>query len=399
MKGKQLIILIVVAAALAGLAVMTSRKEQQVTARVAIGSKVMPGLATRLNDIKTVAIETPAATTQVARIDGVWRVPGKYNYPADFGKLRGLLNRLAELKALQALRTTPVERGDLRLLTDADTGATNTATRATTLRFLDKDARTITSLHLGKNRNRPAPEGQEGPGGGYPDSRFVMTDMGQVLLVGETLQEADSRDKDWLDMDFLNVNSADIVAIQVTGSTNGDLQLSRPASGGEMELTTAIPSGKEVDSSKLGRTGSALGYLRFEDVADPALTRETTGLAKPVTYQARTAKGEIYTLRIGKGTGSDNYYASVNVAFEAPPAPASPATGTNAVAAAKAQADANARTAEAVKLLNGKLSPWTYVLSQYSVEALTMGLGDVLKDKPKDEKKDGKKDDSQKNDK
>lgn len=384
MKGKQLVILIVVAAALAGLAVLTSRKEEQKTPRGAIGGKVLPGLAQRLNEIQKVVVETPDATATVARVEGTWRVPAKFNYPADFGKLRALLSKLADLKTLQVLRTTPAERGDLQLLTAADSGATNAASRATVLRFLDKDAKPVGTLHLGKNRNRPAPEGAEGMGG-YPDSRFVMDDQGRVMLVGEVLYELAVSDKDWLDMEFLNINATDIVDLQVSGATNGDFHLARPPSGGELALVQPVPAGKEVDTAKLGRVGSALSYLRFDDIADPALPPDKTGLDKAVTFKARTAKGELYTLRIGGSVNGDaRRHATVTVAFEAPPAPAG--TTTNE-AAAKAHAETNAKAADAAKAMNARLSPWTYLLSSYSTETLVMGLGDLLKDASKEEEK------------
>jgi hypothetical protein len=384
MKGKQLVILIVVAAALAGLAVLTSRKEQRKNPRGAAGSKVLPGLAPRLNEIQKVVVETSDATATVARVEGLWRVPGKHGYPADFGKLRALMNKLADLKALQVLRTTPAERGDLQLLTAADSGATNAALRSTALRLLDKDAKPVGVLHLGKSRNRPAPEGAEGMGG-YPDSRFVMDDQGRVMLVGDVLYELAASDKDWLDTEFLNVNAADIVDLQVSGVTNGDFRLVRPASGGELALAQPVPAGKEADTAKISRVGSALSYLRFDDVSDPGLTPDKTGLDKAVIVKARTAKGELYTLRIG-GTvnGEARRHATVTVAFEAPPAPAGT---TSNEAAAKAYSESTAKAAEAAKAMNAKLAPWTYLLSSYSTEALAMGLGDLLKDASKEEEK------------
>lgn len=389
MKSKQLITLAGIAIVLASLALWSARKDARQTESVMIGSKVLPALQAQLNNVSTIQIQAPAATVTVSRIEGIWRVPGKWNYPADFSKVRELLNKLADIKILQAIRTTPTERGELQLLTPADTGATNREQCATRIQLLDPNGKTLSALYLGKTRTQPATESGMG---GYPDSRFVMTDGGQASLVGETLPEVTAVDRDWLDNDFLTIS--DLIAIHITGSTNGDIRAERASPAGEFFLKGDLPGDKEVDSSKLSQVSSALSALRFDDVADPKLSPEQTGLDKPVTYEALSKKGEKITVRIGKSpTGDTQRYASVSVAFEAPaPAPAS-SSDTNQVALAKARETENAQTAAAAKILNDRLSPWIYLIGQYNTEAMTRGFNDLLKDKPKlqDQKEDIKK--------
>lgn len=389
MKAKQLITLAGVAAAMIGLAVWSSKQEARKTEAAAIGGKVLPDLQKQLNDIAAIRIQAPDSTVTVTRTEGVWRVPAKWNYPADFGKVRDLLNKLADVKTLQSIRTTPAERAELQLLTPADRGTTNREQTATLIQMLDKSGKAVSALYLGKVRSRPGPE----PGmGGYPDGRFVMSSEGQTSLIGDSLSEVTTTGRDWLDNDFLNVS--DVVAIHVSGGTNGEIRAERATPEGELKLKDPIPDTKEVDSSKLSQLGSALSYLRFEDVADPKLPPAQTGLDKPLTYEALSKKGEKITLRLGKSPAGDSRrYASVSVAFEAPAAPASSGSDTNQIAQAKARETENAKTAASVKTLNARLSPWIYLLGQSNAETLGMGYNELLKDKPKpqDKKEDAKK--------
>jgi hypothetical protein len=379
MKIRQLVVLIVVAAVLIGLAVWSSRKESRRTAPAQIGAKALPGLDAKVNDVDAIVVRSATETARVARVDGTWRVTGKHGYPADFSKVRDLLIKLADLKVAQSLRATPA------LLKDLQVDPSSAPERqALVIELLDKSGKSIASLRAGKTHMRSSPGEEMSPYGAYPDGRFVAAARDRVSLVAETLTEVSASDKNWMDSDLLNVNNGDLSHIEITGATTGVVRLDRPAAGGDLAVKD-IPADKEADASKVSRVTSALSYLRFDDVADPTLTPAQTGLDKPVTFQAKTAKGQIYTVRVGKTPeGDSRRYAAFAIAHEAPPAP-DPAD-TNAVAAAKAGAAEQAKLAADAKQLNAKLSPWVYLLNSYQTEALCMGQGDLLKTKEPEKK-------------
>ena len=381
MKGKQLILLAGLAATLAALAVWSSRNDSQQNAVSGVGDTILPRLKGQLNDIATVSIQSPASTVTVTRIDGIWRLPSKWDYPANFDQIRQALNKLADIKTLQPIRTTPADRAEFQLLTPADSGSTNHSLCATRIQLLDASHKTLALLYLGKPHSRPGPA-EAMDMGGYPDGRYVMTEEGQTSLITDVLQEFLEPDPAWLDKEF--VAFTDIVSFQITGQPKGDVRAERTLPSGEFKLLGPCPATKEGDIQKLNQISSSLGYLRFEDVADPKLTPDKTGLDKPVVCRARTAKGELLTVRLGKSPAGDTKrYASISIAFEAPAYTAG--SGTNQMADAKAHAEETAKTAAATKLLNEKLSSWIYLLDQYSADALAPGLDDVLKDKPKTE--------------
>ncbi len=379
MNVKTLITLTGIAAVMIGLATWSSRKETRKTEAASLGNKAFPTLQTQVNEITSIRIQSPAETATVTRVDGIWRVPGKWNYPADFGKIRDLLRKLTDTKILQTVQTTPSERGELQLLTATDTGSTNREQCATRIQLLDSQGSALSSLYLGKTRSRPGPESGMG---GVPDSQFIMTDAGQTSLIGDTFSDVTTRDKDWLDTDFLAI--IDIISVQITGKPTGDIHATRATPTDDLKMKGTLPDNKEVDSQKLASLGSALNYLRFDDLANPKLSPDQTGLDKPILYHATSKKGEKVTLRIGKSPAGDTKrYASVSVAFEAPAFPPQSGADTNQVALAQAREKENAQTAVSAKLLNEKFSPWIYLLSPESAETLTQGFQDILKDKPK----------------
>ena len=379
MKAKQLGILVIVAVVLVGLAVFKNRSERRpAEALAAAGKPVLADLP--MNDVERIIVAAPSGTSAVSRVDGAWRVPGKFNYPASFTKVRDLLKKLAEVKVLQPVRLSAAQVAELQLALPGETSSTNAGALATTVTLQGKGGQVLAALRLGKNRMRSAPA-EEGMPGGFPDGRFVATDREHVFLIGETLDEASPVDKDWMDTEaFVNVDGESVVSVDVVGATNGAVHIERPAAGGDLALKT-IPAGKEINTAKVSRLKGALAYLRFDDLADPNIPAVEAGFDKPVTYKAVTKKGEVYTVTLGKfDKGDARRYAKIAVSFDAAAfVPPAQAAGTNAPSA---KDDAVKKAAEDVKTLNDKISPWVYLLDRYTADSMAIGAEELLANKP-----------------
>ena len=376
MNAKQLLLLAGAAAVLAGIATWTSRNESRQGSTPALGSRVLPALKDQVNEVATLSVQGLASTVTVSKAEGIWRLPGKWNYPADFSKVRDALNALADLKVLQTLRGSPAERSPLQLLTADEAAATNAALRATRVELLGPDGKPLAVLHLGKTRSRLGAGDAMGREG-FPDSRYVMSDKGQAALAADALMDLASPLESWMDPEFVSLS--DIVSVNISRPSQPDLALDRPNPGVEFKLSGDVPAGKTLNQAKVQQTGSALSGLRFDDIADPRSASDVTGLAAPVTYQARSQNGQIVKVQIGKATpDGTRRYAAVSVAFEAPALP--PAAGTNQEAAVKARAAETARLAMSAKALNDKLSPWIYLLNREATDPMTLAREDFLSD-------------------
>ena len=379
MKAKQLGILVVVAVLLVGLAVWKNRKETRPSeAQAAAGKLLLPDLP--VNDVERLVIASPSGTAVVERADGAWRVPAKFGFPAGFTKIRDLIRKLADLKALQRVQVSANQLAGLHLALPCDPGAASADALATTLTLQGKGGKTLAALRLGKNRMRSAPA-EEGMPGGYPDGRYVATDRDHVFLIGETLDEAAAADKDWMNTEaFVNVDGESVTSIDVAGTTNGAVHLERPATGGDLTLKT-IPAGKEMDSAKVNRLKGALAYLRFDDLADPKIAADA-GFDKPVTYKSVTKKGEVYTIALGKFDKADKRYAKIGVSFDPAAFVSSAPATTNAAADAATKATELKKAEESANALNERVSPWVYLLDRYVAESMTMGADDLVANKP-----------------
>ncbi len=330
MKISKLSLLVVAAAALVGLALWSSksnapRKPEQV------GRPILPGLD--VNAIARIEINQADKTVALANDNDRWVVQSLFNYPADFSKIRGSLLTLRELKI------GVVERG------------ASLGTSPTLVDLQDKSGRSLASLRLGDIRHNTNNE----YGYSTPDGRAVSgcgSDGDTVFLVKESLNTLVPDPKSWIETEITSLQSSEIDTIALSGP-EGDFILDR--SSGKLALTD-LTDGEAFDSAKSYGTESALSYLRFNDLADPTLDDETTGISTGHTYTVTTKDGTIYTASIGNpaANNSDRYF---RLAVSAVP------VSTNAAIRAEV-------TKKALDL-NAKVSPWLYLISSYTADNMS----------------------------
>lgn len=401
MKAKNLFILIVVLAILAGAAYLTSRSRYRAVApSPLVGTAVFTNLP--INDVSRIVFQSAASTVTVAKVDGVWAMPAKYGYPASFDRVRRFLRTLADLKIGEVVESGAEQAARLDLRSPVQ-GGEKTGTLVSLLKASGEE---IASTVLGKThmRKRAGAAMAEEPGG-FADGRFIAVG-GKIYLVAEPFNSVPSDPMDWLSRDLVNVYSADIVELSVTGPGREAVRLSRPQDAEELQLD-GLGADEETVTAKAASMSSAYGYLRFVDVADPALAAETLGLAKSaaVVCTARTKQGKVFTLNIGKEKEEKNgdRYVSLAVALlpvESSPSGAEGAKETETSApqavtnqpattgeAAKADTKPDPKVEERKKLeadvaaANSQLSKWIYLISKQDAESFLTERKDLAKKK------------------
>jgi hypothetical protein len=383
MKLKNLIVLLVVAAALVALAFLSSRK-QMPQEPDAIGKPVLPDLA--VNDVARIAVRSATARTSVALEKDAWVVPDRYNYPADFSRIKDTLMKLADLKVGQVVRADEKQRAQLRLTMPPKEGGTNEA--GTLVQLMGADGKELASLLVGGSHSRKA-SGPSAAYGPYPDGSYVSPDGGQtVYLVSEVLDSIPAAPREWMDSEMVNVQASDVMRVTVAATGRADVVLVRDEKSNQLSLTN-LTDKEEMDTSKLYGVESCLSYLRFEDVADPTLTNEQLGMDAPSAVTVETRNGEIYTARIGaKDEPTGHRYVAFAVMLKPqPPVPPVAADETNAVKKAEAAEKAKQRAEQEKKTadLSARLSKWTYLCAAYKAEAMTPARDGLVK--KKEEKK------------
>ena len=360
MTTNKLVSLTVVAAVLVGLAYFSSTSKKVKTPAL-VGKPVLTGF-----DLSEVAkIEAGASGGKKLALestDSGWVIKSLHGYPADIAKIR---ENLLKLKDLKVGHVAAGKKLAAPALVDLQNAA----------------GKSLAALRLGDKHMRQASgEMAQFGGGDFADGRYVSyVSAGggdTVVLVKETLEAFDGDPKSWTDTQIASVPSADLTAIALT---SGGKTAKLTKKNGAWTIDGLGPK-EEFDTSKSYGVESALNYLNFNTVVDPALTEEQLGLTTGSVYQVTLKNGESYTAKIGgadKG-GTDRYFR-ISAAF-------SP-VGTNATE--------NAALAKKVEAFNAKAGKWTYTIASYSADNMTKSRNDLVKAK-EEPKKEDKKDEEKK---
>lgn len=408
MKGRKFLFLAVVAIVLGGLAYMTSvkRRPSGADASSMMGQPVLDELqdTATLNSIAKIVFRSATSTVTVARVEGTWVAPDRYQYPIDFNKVRGFLRTLRNTTVGHTLSAAEAQLAQLDLLDPQ--GSNASADTGTRLELYDAEGRLVTAMIIGKEHRKsmpadrpPSPYGM----GAYPDGRYVRVDQ-RAFLIAETLQTIPEDPIDWMDTQVANVASADIEQIMISDG-NQSLSLRRPSPGAAFRVPD-LAKNEEMDTSKVNSLANTLSHLTFVAVADPALSDEELGFNDPAIFSVRNKNNQVYTLKLGGSPdGSNNRYARLSASYMPPPEeePANAAEKTatpgddastenaaddEAAAARREPAEREAREAERrreIEDFNARVEGWTYVIPSQKATDITVDRAAFVSPKEEEE--------------
>jgi hypothetical protein len=372
MKTKSLLILVVLALLLAAGAYFAARKtDTGVPSR--IGQK--PFADRDFNAVTRITVISPGATATVVRAESGWVLPELHNYWADFDKIRSFIRTLTELKIGDVLRLEDTQKGELLLNAPGATDGVGTQ-----ILLAGPGDQIIARLLLGKRPASPNSSGEMGMFAKSVGARYAALEDGTPVLLDNPLSDLPTTAKEWMDPQFMAPPTTELVRLSISGSNRPPLVISR--SGPTAEWTLAgLPEGKTLDAEKVNRITSGLGFLRFSEVADPALPAEKTGLNRPDRIDAETADGRRYSVLLGQSESiSATRYIRVEMAYTPPPM-ATPGTATNTPAStpnpAQIEAEQARKTGE-VQKFNQRIGSWTYTLDDFSAGQLLPSLEDLI---------------------
>ncbi len=388
MNRKQLITLVVLGLVIGGLgiALYTRRQASWKESDQAMGQKILQDFP--LNDIAQIHIKQADAELTLAKVNDLWAVKERWDYPANFSQISELLRKMADLKSVQTLQIGPSQYGRLALLSPEKEKGTNVGTL---IEFKDKTGKLVRSLLVGKKATRGSDNASPFGGGDYPVGRYVaLPDHPQnVWVISDTLSDLESKPDHWLNKDeFFKVEKLRSIAVTHPNATNS-WKITREKEGGDLELADKQP-GEEFDKNKAYSAGTALSYPRFDDVVDPAAKPADTGLDQPILAKIETFDHFNYTIKAAKAKGAngENYHLQMTVdaslVKERTP-------GQDEKPEDKAKLDKEFQ--DNLKKLEDKLKQekacekWTYVVSKWTIDPLLKERKDFLAEKKAEEKK------------
>jgi hypothetical protein len=380
MNRSQFLVLVGVLVVLiaAGAGVFWWQRGEWRTADTRVGQRLVPGLV--INDVAEIRIQDPASAVTLARIDGVWKVKERADYPGNVDRIAEILNKLADLKIVQVDPLADSQRARLQLV---EPKGPDTKDAGTLVQIKDKAGKT-TRLLLGKpvvrqNATTAPSKGSPGASGRY----VAPPEPGVVAVVSDPLTQFEGKPAAWLYRDLVRV-------VQIKQMTSlgpgGKVRWSaaRPNESADWKSTTT----DALDNNKIQDLVSALLYISIGDLAPDD---SKAGFENGVTLKVDTFNNYHYTLTLGNQEGDLRYF---KVSLEAaPPSTRPPQQGESAE-------DKKTRDEQYAKDHDGmlahvirekKLEGWTFLVKDEDVKAL---LRDRAQLQP--EKKDAKKDDKKK---
>jgi hypothetical protein len=240
----------------------------------------------------------------------------------------------------------------------------------TQLELSDKSGKVIGGLLLGKKvikiEDSPLPIKQETPVGRYVLSPGNPT----VLVLSDALKNADAKPEQWLAKDFFKADRIKSL------SASGDGAQWKIARKEEYDPWKFAEGGGELDPGKAVAAVNALAALAFSDVA---IGVKAEDFDKPRTLIADTYDNLVYTVRIAKKPGGDDYYLSVALSGEPPRAraPEKDEKPADKERLDKQFDETLKKLDERVKREKG-LAAWTYVVAGKLLEPLSKTRADLV---------------------
>lgn len=411
MRRSPLQVLLLLAAAGAGLAALVTIQSQGKTGAEFRPEKLFPALD--LDRIVRIEIVTAGETTTLSASDGLWGLDSRAGYPVDAEKLRRLVLGVASLTPSDRMTDKPEKyaRMGVASVQPSDEISDEASAEASSdrVRLLDADGNVLADLYLGDER-----EGKSRGPGGFSATRgqYVRVEGDPwVYLIADEIRIEDAADR-WLERDVVDIAEADLVQISIDhGDSTETLTIARAAADA-FEITTTIPEGYEATTWAVRSVARALGDLRLEDVlsVDDESSKEldfgvryVAVSRKGVEYAAATAQDEDrrylkLSAVAGDGAKSPSLIETkseseteseieIESEIEAPKSGNDAATtgsaeaGTGESATSEEISESEESGEIAAAEFNQRHSPWIYVISNPKYLGLTKKLSDLIEEK------------------
>lgn len=370
-KRNHLIGLAVVAAiAVAGAVVVSIENGPTTGDEPPATARIFPDLAAHINDVARVIVQRKAETVTLVKSGDTWAVAEKYDYPANFEKVRKLLVDLAELRPIEKKTSDPTLFPDLQL---ENLKAPNAKSVLVTLK--GADGKDLAATYVGK--------AEFARGGTNNDGVFVRpAKQNQTWLAKGTLG-LDQGAVNWVDKKIIDVPHERVEKVVVTQPDGAVLTVSRDKVSDAHFTLADVPKGKKVKSGwDVDQVAAPLENLELDDVrpaADvPAPAGGKLGRAEITTFDGLVVHVDL--LPQDKDT-----WLSFQASY------AAPATAPSAADMKAGKLETPADVQKEVAALNAKAKGWVYKVPDWKVENLRKTTADLVEDEKPAEKKDEKK--------
>lgn len=359
MRGKPLLILIVLTAVIAVAAVMV--REDRGTVAGA-GEPLFPALLDRVNDITTVVGVGGGETFTLVREGDRWLVAEKSGFPANQDEARKLVLGAARLTRVEPKTSNPDLYGKIGL---DDIHAENG--NAVQYSFKNGAGETLAEIIVGNSRlGRADPQ----------ESEYFVREpaMAQTWLVQGKLSDAVGV-IEWLDDKVLKVERDRVRQVTVTHPDGATVTVRKDNPSQQTFNLVGVAEGEETESKfKLNDLGRSLATLDLEDVmpASEVVAPDDALEVEMITFDGlravlRSVKDGDRTLAWVKASFDDSLVAPEFL----PGGARAEGESTHLLSAEDVR--------EEVARLNKDLQNWVYVVPNYRAKYMSVTKKDLMK--------------------
>ena len=272
MRLKTILTSVLVLAVLSTVAFFATRPEEPKSADTRLNQPLVDrAVIEKATKLRLVDAGKTVELTRQA--DGTWRVPSYYDFPADFGKLSGIIGNLTDAK-LQRLVTSSPER--IARLEFKDTK----------IELLDAADKPVFSVTLGKNSET---------GGG----RFVRFGDEPKAFLANLNAYLDAEPKNWANAELINLKADDIAKIEIPFAEGGAVTVSR-AKKEDLWVAEKTPEGQRVKVDKVAAVLSSIGTVRFSDTTAPDDANAVAAKANERLFKLETFDKKVIKIALGR---------------------------------------------------------------------------------------------------
>lgn len=379
MNQKQLLILVVVLAVLGGAALMILKKNSDALLGGS-SSRNSGGLLGDLpvgEELARFIINDGSTTLTLAKVDGIWRLKERGDYPADYAEISRTVLKLRDLKAGQTEAVGAAQLGRLELLPPgtADGGGT-------LIELRDATDQVLASLLLGKTKTRLESAPSQFGGGEpreVPVGRWVMDPSvkTKVNLISDPLENIHATPRHWLSKDFFKVAKIKSIRVTYPDVPTNSFRLTRETESGEWTID-GLKDGEELDTSQTSGFNYALSNPSFSDVIVDG-DEAALGLDAPTIIIIETFEGFVYEIQAGTKT-ADGIPMRVTAKGNFPRKREAAEDEDESV---KLQKDtefaSNLKTLDERLEKEQALEPWTFLVSSWTLDSVLKRHGDLVK--------------------
>ncbi len=369
MNRRQFFILLAVLVALiaAGVAVMWLQRADWRGSGGKVGERLIPGLV--VSEIAKIRIIGDGETVSLGRVDGKWQVAERNGYPANVDRIAELLAKLAELKITQLETLVDSQRARLELL---DPKAGKGKDTGTLVELEKQDGEQISRLLLGKRVFMQAQTTAPSKGAPQASGRYVVVnEAASMVVVLDPLVNVEAKPGPWLARDLIRVSGARAMQWS-SGSGRPGWSVVRDSETKDWRFSA---SAEKLDNNKVQDLVSVLLYIALADVVtDP----DKGGFEKGATLRIQSFDGLSYTIKLGDLEGEMRY---IRVAMTGEP-PKVRVPGKDETAEEREKLDKTFEENRKAHMLGlereRKLEPWTFLVPNSNIEALTRDRSQVI---------------------